>query len=112
LATRKLILRSLKPAWAADSMRPTLLNPMSLSSLRLLSIMKSGLEIHWLKLQAKKQKLSNRAFRLFPLHSEQKPKQSFEREPPSATRRCDSYTKFTTGHQLLCVANTKNRMPQ
>ena len=40
-------------------MRPTLFNPMFQSLLRSVSIMKSGLEIHWLRSLVRKQELSN-----------------------------------------------------
>src|SRR4029077_16793537 len=91
-------------------MRPTLFSAMSQSSLRSILIINNGWGSHWLRLQVRKRELSNRAFRLFALHSQQKPKQSFERERPSATRRCNSYTKFTTTHRLVYMANSKNRM--
>ena len=55
----------LKPALVADSMRPTLFNPMFQSLLRSISIMKNGSEIHWLRLPVKKQELLNPEFRSF-----------------------------------------------
>ena len=82
--------RFLKPAWVADSMRPTLFNPMFRSLLRSISIMKSGWETHWLRSPVKKQELSNRAFRSFPRRSNRKPKKSFARELLNAVRQCNS----------------------
>ena len=71
------MLLSLKRALVADSMRPTLFNPMFRSLLRSLSIMKSGSEIHWLRSLVKKQELSNQEFRSF-------------RRPATASRRSHS----------------------
>ena len=84
------MLLSLKPAWVADSMRPTLFNPMFQSLLRSLSIMKSGSDTHWLRSPVKKQELSNQEFRSFPRRSNRKPKKSFARELLNAVRQCNS----------------------
>ena len=84
------MLLSLRPAWVADSMRPTLFSPMFQSLLRSVSIMKSGSEIHWLRSPVKKQELSNRACQSFPRRSNRKPKKSFARELLNAVRQCNS----------------------